>query len=52
MNIMKEKMNASDDPAFTAVNEATIITLDEEEPEEAEEAPKVNPSINADEEKQ
>jgi len=44
-------MNASDDPAFTAVNEKAIITLDEEEVEEAEGTPKVNPSINADEEK-
>ena len=43
-------MNASDDPAFTAVNEKAIITLDEEV-EEAEGTPKVNPSINADEEK-
>ena len=51
LNILKDKMNASDDPAFTAVNENTIITLDEEEPEDGDGSNKVNPSINADEEK-
>lgn len=44
-------MNGSNDPAYTAMNEKAIITLDEEEPEDDGAAPKVNPSINADEEK-
>jgi hypothetical protein len=47
LDILKEKMNAQNDPVFTAPNEKTMIILEEgEEAPAPEKTPKVNPSIN------
>lgn len=55
LDILKEKMGATNDPVFNGINEKTVITLDgedegssKEEPPKDEGSNKVIPSINVD----